>query len=445
MKYRIGALILLAVGVLLSFGIYLSQYPSHGVLSNFPFRLGLDLAGGTELVYTADTSKLAAADIPSSMSALQDVIERRVNAFGVSEPIVQVQKSGVLGGGDNQLLVDLPGVTDVSKAIQQIGETPVLEFKLATITASSTTQVSSSSANDLTAGLSFTDTGLTGRYLSRADVVFDPNTGAPTISLQFTNDGATLFSNITKNNIGKPLAIFLDGSIISMPTIQGEIDGGKAEITGTFTTQAAETLVQDLNLGALPIPITLSSTESVGPSLGSAALHAGIYAGIVGFIVLAIFLILWYRLPGFVAVVALALYVVLSLAVFKLIPVTFTAAGIAGFVLSVGMAVDANILIFERTKEELKKGSHIKEALHEGFHRAWLSIRDSNISSIITACVLFWLGTSSVKGFALTLGIGVAISMFTAVTASRTFLYAIAPKNDSRLARFIFSNGLHVK
>lgn len=439
MKYRLWAVILIICGVALGYWLY---------RTHFSFKLGLDLAGGTELVYTADTSKVAATDVDSSMSALQDVIERRVNAFGVSEPVVEVQKSGALGGGDNQLIVDLPGVTDVSKAIAQIGETPVLEFKLAEISTSSPVQTlnSSSTAN---ATVAFIDTGLTGRYLEGADIEFDPNTGAPIIGLQFNSDGAALFSTITKNNTGKVLAIFLDGQVISSPVIQQEVDGGRAQITGQFTTAQAQSLVNDLNLGALPVPITLSSTETIGPSLGSAAVKAGVDAGLVGFLLLSLFLILWYRLPGFIAVVALALYTVLSLTIFKLIPVTLTAAGIAGFVLSVGMAVDANILIFERMKEELKKGSHVKEAMHEGFHRAWLSIRDSNISSIITACVLFWLGTSSVKGFALTLGIGVAISMFTAITASRTFLYAIAPKTkdgkDSKFVRFIFSNGLHFK
>jgi preprotein translocase subunit SecD len=286
---------------------------------------------------------------------------------------------------------------------------------------------------------------LTGKYVEKAQVLFDPNTRVPTVGLNFNSEGKALFAKITKENIGKPLTIILDGVVKSSPVIQSEITDGKAVITGNFTAEEAKTLVRDLNYGALPIPITLSSSQTIGPSLGEAAFNSGLRAGIIGFIALSIFLILWYRLPGLIAVIALCLYIVLSLTLFKLIPVTLTAAGLAGFILSIGMAVDANVLIFERTKEELKKGKSIYDALHEGFTRAWLSIRDSNISSIITAIVLFWLGTSAVKGFALTLGVGVLVSMFTAITASRTFLFAIAPKGDSRTKRFLFSNGFHIK
>jgi protein-export membrane protein SecD len=191
------------------------------------------------------------------------------------------------------------------------------------------------------------------------------------------------------------------------------------------------------------VPIELVSSQTIGATLGNEALNAGVRAGVVGFIALCIFLILWYRLPGLIASLALVIYIILSLTIFRLIPVTLTAAGLAGFILSIGMAVDANVLIFERTKEELKKGKSIIDGLHEGFHRAWLSIRDSNVSSIITAVVLFWLGTSAVKGFALTLGVGVLVSMFTAISVSRTFLFAIAPKSDSKFKKFLFSNGLH--
>jgi protein-export SecD/SecF family membrane protein len=227
-----------------------------------------------------------------------------------------------------------------------------------------------------------------------------------------------------------------------------EIPDGKAVISGNFTADAAKALVRDLNYGALPVPIELISTETIGASLGKDAATSGVKAGIVGFALIVAFLLLWYRLPGFIASLSLVIYIILSLAVFKLIPVTFTAAGIAGFILSIGMAVDANVLIFERMKEELKKGKSVHDALHEGFSRAWLSIRDSNISSMITAVILFWLGTSAIKGFALTLGLGVLISMFTAITVSRTFLFAIAPRDTnkpaSKLVKFLFSNGLHI-
>jgi protein-export membrane protein SecD len=198
-----------------------------------------------------------------------------------------------------------------------------------------------------------------------------------------------------------------------------------------------------LNSGALPVPISLLSTQTIGPALGAKALKSGIHAGILGVLIVSCFLVLWYRLPGIVAVVALAVYVALMLTVFKLIPVTLTAAGIAGFILSIGMAVDANILIFERMKEELRRGKDLWSAMHDGFARAWPSIRDSNTSSLISAVILFWFGTSLVKGFALTLGIGVLVSMFTAITASRSFLYAIASRGQNAVVKFLFGTGLH--
>jgi len=255
-----------------------------------------------------------------------------------------------------------------------------------------------------------------------------------------------LFAKITTENKGKVLAIFLDGQIISSPVINDAITDGKAIISGNFTADEAKSLVRDLNYGALPVPIELISTQTIGASLGEDAKTNGVKAGVVGMSLVTAFLILWYRLPGLVASISLLAYVILSLAAFKVMSVTFTAAGIAGFILSIGMAVDANVLIFERLKEELKKGKSVHDSLHEGFSRAWLSIRDSNISSIITSIILFWLGTSAIKGFALTLGIGVLISMFTAITVSRTFLFAIAPNKDksvSKRVRFLFSNGLH--
>lgn len=438
-KYRVWAVILLIVIVALGYFCYASEIRTTGFVSHFPFRLGLDLSGGTELTYQADTSKLASTEIDDAMSSLRDVIERRVNLFGVSEPVVQVEKAGgITGHSGNQLIVDLPGVTDISQAVALIGQTPLLEFDLQK---EGVTPNASSTRADL-----FTPTGLTGSMLSSASLQFDSSTNAPMVSLQFNSEGSALFDKITKENTGKVLAIFLDGQILSAPQIKEEISGGQAQINGNFTPDQAKTLVRSLNYGALPVPIQLLGTESIGPSLGRDALFAGVKAGIIGLIILAIFLVVWYRLPGFIAVVALLMYIALSLTVFKMIPVTLTAAGLAGFILSIGMAVDANILIFERMKEEFKAGKSIDEGMHEGFHRAWLSIRDSNISSLITAAALFWLGTSSVKGFALTLGIGVLISMFTAITASRTFLYAITrkgAKSDGKFMRFLFSNGFH--
>ncbi|MHB0978228.1 MAG: protein translocase subunit SecD [Minisyncoccota bacterium] len=405
-----------------------------------PFKFGLDLVGGTELVYKADTSKVNS--VGDAMNSLKDVIERRVNMFGVSEPIVQTESAGIVSGNkEERLIVELPGVTDIDEAIALIGQTPVLEFRLQKPNAE---EISKANPNATIEDI-FTSTGLTGRYLSRATVEFDPNTQMPLVGLLFNSEGTDLFSKITTDNKGQILAIILDGKVLSAPVIQDAITNGKAQITGGFTAQEAKDLVRNLNYGALPVPIALSTSQTIGASLGVSALDSGVRAGEIGFIALAIFLILWYRLPGLIATVALVSYIILSLWVFKIIPVTLTAAGLAGFILSIGMAVDANVLIFERTKEELKKGKSIYDALHEGFSRAWLSIRDSNVSSIITAVVLFWLGTSAVKGFALTLGLGVLISMFTAISVSRTFLFAIAPKGDSGFKRFLFSNGFHIK
>ncbi len=444
-KNRLFAVLLLMVLVGIGYFNYTSEFKKDSFFSR-PFRLGLDLNGGTELVYKADVSRVAPEAIGDSLSTLRDVIEKRVNLFGVSEPIVQVENAGLLTGTqEHRLVVDLPGVTDIDKAVALIGETPTLDFKLEKDnfqdllkqlqTASST---STTTPDDL-----FIPTKITGRLLDKAVLDFDLTTGAPIVSLVFNAEGRDLFDQITKDNVGKVLSIFLDGRVIESPVIKEEIKEGKAQITGGFTPQQAKDLVRNLNYGALPVPIQLVGTETVGASLGQEAKAAGVKAGIVGFLLVVAFLILWYRLPGLVASLSLVMYIMISLALFKLIPVTLTAAGIAGFILSIGMAVDANILIFERMKEELRKGRVLDDAMREGFHRAWLSIRDSNISSIITAIVLFWLGTSAVKGFALTLGLGVVVSMFTAITVSRTLLFALNFKGENRFIRFLFSSGFN--
>ena len=433
--------IYLSVALLVVFGLLGYLLMTQGRPGGrFPFSFGLDLVGGTELVYRADTSNIE--DISSAMESLKEVIERRVNIFGVSEPLVQTESSGLVSGNrDERLIVGLPGVTDINQAIALIGQTPVLEFRLAKSDVDTIIEANPEAPIDEL----FVSTGLTGRYLSRARVEFDPNTNAALVGLEFNEEGSKLFAQITREHKGEVLAIILDGALISAPVIQDEIKDGNAQITGSFTPVEAKALVRNLNYGALPIPINLSTSQTIGATLGESALQAGIRAGVIGFLLLSIFMIFWYRLPGVVSVLALGAYTILSLAIFALVPVTLTAAGLAGFILSVGMAVDANVLIFERTKEELKKGKSIHDALHDGFSRAWLSIRDSNISSIITAIVLFWIGTSAVKGFALTMGIGVLVSMFTAITVSRTFLFAIAPRAESKLKRFLFSNGLHVR
>lgn len=426
---------LVLVGIFVSLAVFIVRTEREG--SAYQFKFGLDLIGGTELVYTADTSGIE--DVAGAMESLREVIERRVNVFGVSEPIIQTESSGIISGNrQERLIVELPGVTDIDKAVELIGQTPVLEFRLARIDASQIIEGNpEASLNDL-----FEQTGLTGRYLDKASVQFDPNTGAAVVGLQFDDEGAELFATITRENKGQILAIILDGSIISAPVIVDEITGGEAQITGTLTPEEARDLVRNLNYGALPVPIELTNSQSIGATLGTEALDTGVRAGVIGFAILSLFMILWYRLPGVVSVVALVSYTILSLVIFKLVPVTLTAAGIAGFILSLGMAVDANILIFERLKEELNKGKDIKTAIDLGFSRAWAAIRDSNVSSIITAVILFWIGTAGVKGFALTFGLGVGVSMLSAIVVSRTFLLAIVPNHTTPLMKKLFSNGL---
>lgn len=416
---------------------------TYSFLKNHPFRLGLDLSGGTHLIYKADTSVVPAGQVGDSMDALRDVIERRINLFGVSEPVVQVQHGGFVSGAGEQLIVDLPGVTDVKQAIAMIGQTPLLEFKIeAPKGTPQNVTIDKNGKATVSLDSQFVSTELTGRYLQKATLQFDTNTRAPTISLQFNDVGTKLFADITKNNVGKIVAIYLDGAPISTPVVREEIPNGQAVISGSFTPTEARTLVGRLNSGALPVPITLLSTQTIGAILGDSAVNAGVKAAIIGFILVALFLILLYRLPGLVATISLCIFIAIILALFKLLPVTLTAAGIAGFIISIGIAVDANVLIFERMKEELRAGRSIADAISVGFSRAWLSIRDSNISNFITAVILFWFGTSLIKGFALTLGMGVIVSMFSAITITRIFLSAISFVGEGKVAQFLFGSGV---
>ncbi|PIR37709.1 MAG: protein translocase subunit SecD [Candidatus Zambryskibacteria bacterium CG10_big_fil_rev_8_21_14_0_10_42_12] len=400
-------------------GLYfLGNYPSFK--SNSNFVLGLDLAGGTELVYTADVTGIPSNEINERMESLKEVIERRVNIFGVSEPIIQVESAGLVSGNtDHRLIVELPAVTDIDQAVAQIGKTPTLEFKLVA--------PESLEILDENTEPQFVDTGLTGRLVSRAQVSFQggaQGTGPsePVVVVDFNTEGAELFEQLTGEHVGEPLAIFLDGELLSAPVIREQISGGQAVVSGSFTIDEAKQLSRDLNFGALPVPITLSTSQVIGPTLGESALEAGIVAAIWSLVLVSLFLIIWYRVPGVVASLALLVYAIVTLTLFKLIPVTLSAAGLAGFVMTIGTAIDANILIFERMKEELKNGKTLLDAMNEGFSRAWPSIRDSNLSNIIIAVILFWVGTASVKGFALTLGLGTLVSMFSAITISRIFL-----------------------
>ena len=386
-------------------------YPKNFGANVMPWRLGLDLIGGSHLVYNVDLSKVSGSDQDSVLNGLRDVIERRVNLFGVSEPQVFVAKSG----NDSNLVVELAGIKDTAQAIQQIGETPLLDFR-------EVEQNSSTSSLQDGTSTEFVQTNLTGRYITSAQLTFDPNTQAPQVSISFNDEGGKIFEMMTEKNVGKPLAIFLDGSLVEMPTVQEKISGGQAVITGRFTLNDAKTLVERFNAGALPAPITLISQQTISPTLGSDSLKKAIIAGITGTLIVMLFMLAYYRFFGIFAAVALVLYVFLTLGVFKIIPITLSLAGLAGFILTIGMAVDANILIFERIKEELKKGFSRTSAIEEGFRRAWPSIRDSNTSTIITAIILYFFTSSFVQGFALTLLIGVLVSMFSAITTTRLLL-----------------------
>lgn len=441
-KVRLTSFLILLAGFGVGFFVYASEVGFSPVSGAFPFKLGLDLKGGTHLVYQADTSRIPSGEVKDAMESLREVIERRVNLFGVSEPLVQTEESSIVSGEKKErLIVELPGVSDINQAIAIIGATPLLEFKLVKQGVDIGALASSTPTEFATA---FENTGLTGTLLSRATLEFDNTTNIPAVGVTFNAEGKDLFAKITSENTGRLLAIFLDGQLISAPVIQERIPNGQARISGGFTPEEAKVLVRNLNYGALPVPISLLSTQSIGASLGETAVDASVKAGLWGFIAVALFLVLWYRLPGLLAALALSLYAAINLAIFKLIPVTLTAAGLAAFILSIGMAVDANILIFERMKEELSRGRTLRDAIKEGFARAWLSIRDSNLSSIITAVILFWLGgTPIIKGFALVFAIGVLTSMFTAITVTRTFLIALgfAERKDTGLVRFLFGNG----
>ncbi len=398
------ALMVLIVILAIIGGIFI--YP-QGLGNKYrPWRLGLDLVGGTHLIYEVDMSQVEYSDRDSVMAGLRDVIERRVNLFGVSEPQVVSAKEA----DSYRLIVELAGIKDIKAAINEIGLTPFLDFR-EVIEAPAETENK----------VKFIPTDLTGRYVKGAQIDFNSTTGAPQVNIQFNDEGAKIFEKLTARNVGKPLAIFLDNNLIEIPVVQERISGGRAQITGKFTVDDAKKMVERFNAGALPAPITLISQQTIGASLGQESLKKAIYAGALGTLAIVLFILGYYRKLGIFASLALVIYIILTAAVFKL-GITMSLAGIAGFILSIGMAVDANILIFERTKEEIKNGLSKMSAIEEGFKRAWPSIRDSNISTIITSVILYYFTSSFIKGFALALLIGVLISMFSAITTTRILL-----------------------
>ena len=524
-------IVLAVVAGLIAYPQAVQKIPSlFSVLNKPKINLGLDLQGGIHLEYKADTSQVESSQVGDAMQAVQDVIERRVNAFGVAEPVVYTTKSG----GEQRLVVELAGVKDINEAKKMISETPFLEFKEESQTtpeqipqdqldkmnadakakaedilkkalagadfaqlAKDNSQDPGSKDNggvydfqkkgsfvpeyeaaifdsNLKDGevysklvesqfgwhivkkieirgegdeqefksahilimktaqpqpqITWAETGLTGKNLKSASVQFkSQGLSEPEVSLKFDDEGTRLFAEITKKNIGKRVAIYLDGEIITAPTVQSEILNGEAVVTGNYTVEEAKTLVKRLNEGALPVPISLVGQQSVEATLGQVSLEKSLKAGMIGLILVIIFMLIYYRFLGLIASFSLLIYSALMISIFKLSgftpwQITLTLPGIAGFVLSIGMAVDANILIFERTKEEVRKGRNILSAIEEGFKRAWTSILDGNMSSIITALILVEMGTGFVKGFAVTLVIGVLASMFTAVIITRTIL-----------------------
>jgi len=399
---------LLLIVLVLVFGVF-ANLPTNLTSKYFRFprdlnlRMGLDLQGGVHLVYQADTSKLADADKTAAVESTKSNIERRINSLGVSEPLIQVAKSGT----DSRIVVELAGISDINQAISLIGQTAQLEFRESKVATPS-------------AQTDFKATKLNGNDLQRATVQFQ--NGKSSVGLQFSAEGAKKFAEITKRNIGRPLAIFLDDQMVTAPLVQNAITDGQAVITGNFTIEDAKRLVINLNAGALPLPIKIIEQRNVGATLGAESIQKSLFAGAVGLAVVCLFMIANYGLKGVLADLALGLYVLITLTSVRLIPITLTLAGIAGVILSIGMAVDANILIFERIKEEMAWGRPKRAAIELGFTRAWNSIKDSNISSLITAGILFWFGTGSVRGFALTLALGIVVSLFSAITVTKTLL-----------------------
>ncbi|MEK7654340.1 MAG: protein translocase subunit SecD [Patescibacteria group bacterium] len=409
MSARSKNLLLLFCVLLLGATSAFFVYPKGFGKSFLPWNLGLDLVGGSYLVYEVDMTGVSSADRGSVLSGMRDVMERRVNAFGVSEPRVTTAKVGE----SHQLIVELAGIKDLEEAVRQVGRPALLDFREVEVTGEGDNQK-----------VSFLKTGLTGKYLVKAQVVSNQTTGQPIIAIDFNPEGGRLFETITSRNIGKPLAIFLDDQLISNPVVQEAIQGGKAQISGNMPQDEVGRLVKLFNAGSLPAPMHLISQQTIGASLGADSLGKAITAGLIGTAAIIIFMLGYYRVMGAVASLALVFYIVFTLAIFKLFGITMTLSGIAGFILSIGMAIDANILVFARMKEELAKGISSVGALEESFRRAWPSIRDSNISTILTSVILYYLTSSFVRGFALTLLLGVLVSMFSAITVSRIILRA---------------------
>jgi len=360
------------------------------------FSLGMDLAGGTILTYQIDWKNIDKTKVKNVLEQTKDLIERRINFLGVSEYFVSFSESG-------RILIEIPNIKDPEMAKKMIGETPFLEFKMP--------------QKD-----EFIPSGLTGQYLQKAEVSINPNTLEPIVSLEFNQEGSRIFKDLTKKYLGQPIAIYLDGKLISSPIVRETIENGKAQITGKFTLDEAKLLANRLNQGALPAPLNLIAESVVNPILSEKILKVALFGSILGILLVVSFMIIFYGFYGFLADIALIFFLTFNLAFYKIVGVTISLASLSGLVLAVGMAVDANILIFERMKEEKLKGLKLREVINEGFNRAFPSIRDSNMSTIISSLLIYFLATSFVKGFALTLLFGVIFSFLTAVFFTRYLL-----------------------
>ena len=416
--------------VVITFGILIDIPKSPFLGSKIKAQLGLDLVGGTQLTYEADLS--ASTDKLKDLNNLASVFGKRIDSLGVAEPSIQTS-------GSNRIIIELPGIKDINNAISKIGQTYDLVFMT-----ESTQQDGGVTLNDYY-DPSYTYPGfwkksdLTGSDLVKADYTFEGDSKSavpsqPVVTINFDNAGKVKFQQLTKDNLNKNIAIVLDNLIVSAPNVSSVISDGSAIITGSKDIKAAQDLSKRLNEGMLPVPAKLVGQQNIGATLGQDSLEKSLVAGIIGLFLVALFMLIHYKIPGIVASVSLIIYSIIALAVYKIIPVTLTLAGIAGFILSIGMAIDANVLIFERMKEEMKSGKEVTLSIIDGFRRSWSSIRDSNFSSLITCAILYFIsGSGPVKGFALTLGIGIIISLFTAITVTRTILLILASTKAKRM------------
>lgn len=398
------------------------------VYKDYQLRKGLDIQGGMQVTLEAEMEQISEEDRATALEASREIIAKRVDLYGISESSIQTSKAE----GKNRLIIELPGISDPAEALELVGRTALLEFKLQR-------ELTDEEMNEATVSPqiwlnSFVDTGLTGKQLKRSQAQLDPQTSKPVISLEMNDDGRELFADITKNNVDQVLAIFIDGVPIMTPVISTAILDGKAIISGNFTIDEAKNLAIQLNAGALPVNIKVLEQKTIGASLGDESIQKSVKAGLIGLAMVLLFMILYYGWLGFVADISLIIYAILTIALYKIFGVVLTLPGIAGLILTIGMAVDSNILIFERMKEEIRIGHPYARAMELGFGRAWDSIKDANLASIFTALVLInplnfsFLNTSGlVKGFGLTFLLGTLLSLFTGVLVSRLLLRAFLP------------------